>query len=132
MGWSTKPWSQPRWSYERWKRRSFQGCFFWWVPWRSQRWCWWSIKRGMSRGRGGFGRGGSEYGSGRGGSRGGAGGFGSRGRGAPKRKADYGGDYGTPQKRKSEWNSQPIAQQPLGSSSSNYYNDDYSGGDWYT
>lgn len=88
---------------------------------------------GMSRGgRGGFGRGGSDYGSGRGGSRGGAGGYSTRGRGAPKRKADYGGDYGTPSKRKNEWNSQPIAQQPLGSSSSNYYNDDYSGGDWYT
>jgi len=89
---------------------------------------------GMNRGRGGFGRGGSDYGSGRGGSRGGTGGYGSRGRGAgaPKRKADYGGDYGTPSKRKNEWNSQPIAQQPLGNSSSNYYNDDYSGGDWYT
>lgn len=89
---------------------------------------------GMLRGRGGFGRGGSDYGSGRGGSRGGAGGYGSRGRGgmAPKRKADFSGDYATPQKRKNEWNSQPIAQQPLGNSSSNYYNDDYSGGDWYT
>merc|ERR1712168_475931 len=62
---------------------------------------------------------------------------GARGRGggmAPKRKAEFGNDYNTPQKRKNEggWNSQPIAQQPLNSSSNNYYNDDYSGQDWYT
>lgn len=111
---------------------------------------------GSYQGRGGGGsapsyRGGSSNYMGRGrgnsSSRGGGGGYGQRnnrgagmgqrgGRGgmAPKRKADFGSDYGTPQKRKNDgWNSQPIAQQPLNNSSNNYYNDDYSGGqDWYT
>lgn len=54
----------------------------------------------------------------------------------PKRKADFGGqDYASPQKRKPNdnggWNSKPIAQQPL-NKSNNYYNDDYSGQEWYT
>jgi len=87
---------------------------------------------GMSRGRG-MGRGGmSDFGGRGGGSRGGYN-RGGRGGMAPKRKAEYGSDYGTPQKRKNEgWNSQPIAQQPL-KRESNYYNDDYSGQqDWYT
>jgi len=94
------------------------------------------MSRGGNRGgnRGGMGhRGGSGRGSF---SRDGGGMRGGRGAGmAPKRKAEFGGnDYNTPQKRKNEggWNSQPIAQQPLNSSSNNYYNDDYSGQDWYT
>ncbi|XP_057306275.1 heterogeneous nuclear ribonucleoprotein R-like [Hydractinia symbiolongicarpus] len=55
---------------------------------------------------------------------------------APKRKADYGGGTGYDQAPKRKfgadgWSSQPIAQQPLNSSS--YYSDDYSGGqqEWY-
>merc|ERR1712048_362975 len=76
-------------------------------------------QRGGGGNRGSYGRGGANTG---------------RGGMAPKRKADFGNDYNTPQKRKNEggWNSQPIAQQPLNSSSNNYYNDDYSGQDWYT
>lgn len=93
------------------------------------------MQRGGPRGGGGMSRGAPYGGGSYGGGSYGGNSYGGGGRGMPpKRKADF-DSYGSPPKRKPNdaggWNSKPIAQQPL-NKSNNYYNDDYSGQEWYT